>query len=269
MKAWLLPILVLLVVLALLFPRSLPRLFRKAGRQVGDIGRMGRELATGEEIDQSPLAKYEVKAGELVAMRVLAENPVASDPAMQEHVRAIGARIAEHTLRRQIPYRFTVVEAKEPNAFAVPGGSVFVTRPLVELCQGDVNALACVLGHEVVHIDQRHAIRSLAARTAARTGFQVLTLGRGAILGRLAGGMQELIVQGYRQDQELEADLYGARLARIAGFDPHGIIALLQRLAEICPDGRVPLTELSQYFKSHPPTSVRLEKLRAALGTAS
>lgn len=265
MKAWLLPILVLLFLLAILFPRSLPRLFRRAGRQVGDLGRMGKELATGEEIDQSPLAKYEVKAGELVAMRVLTDNPISSDAALQERVRSIGARIAEHALRRQIPYRFTVVEAKEPNAFAVPGGSVFVTRPLIDLCEDDVNALACVLGHEIIHIDQRHAIRNLAAKTAARTGLQVLTLGRGAILGRVAGGMQQLIVQGYRQDQELEADLYGARLARLAGFDARGIIALLERLQAAHPDGRGPLAEVFQYFKSHPPTGVRIEKLRAAL----
>ncbi len=261
MKYVLLLVLVLFL-LGIFLPRKLPGLFRRAGRSAGDLGRVGRELATGEETENSPLARYEVKAGHLVEMKVLSEHPFSSDAALQAEIQTIGAKLAAHALRKRIPYRFAVVESAEPNAFAVPGGAVFITRPLIDLCGRRPDPIACVLGHEIIHIDRRHAIRNLAASAAARTGMQILTLGRGAILARVAGGMQELLVQGYRQDQELEADRFGVRIARLAGFDPHGLIELLERLRELRPDGSGPLAEVVQYFKSHPPATVRIEKIR-------
>jgi len=251
---------------AILFPRSIPRFLRRAGRSVGDAGRLGREIATGEEADQSPLARYEARAGEIVALRLLSEHPLSADARLRDEVGAVGARLAAHAQRRQIHYRFQPLESDEPNAFAVPGGNIFITRPLVDLCGGDTGALAGVLAHEIIHIDQRHAVKNLAASAAARTGLQVLTLGRGAILGQIASGMKELLVQGYRQDQEIEADLFGVRLARLAGFDPAGLVRLLERLREPSPDGKGTLAELFQYFRSHPPVDERIARLRRELG---
>jgi predicted Zn-dependent protease len=265
-KYLLLFLLVLLIFGAFLFPRSIPRILGRLGRSTGSLGRAGKELATGEEVEGSPLARYEVRAGEIVEAKLLAEQPLSEDAALQGFVSGIGERLAANAHRKRIPYRFAALESGEPNALAVPGGAVFITRPLVELCGGDPDLVACVLGHEVVHIDRRHAIRNLAASMAVRAGFQVLSLGRGAILSRLAGGMQQLLVSGYRQDQELEADLLGTRLARSAGFDPHGLIALLERVRALRPEGSGPLAEITQYFKSHPPIAVRIENLRREVG---
>lgn len=267
LKYFFLPVLILLLV-AIIFPRVIPRIFRRLGRSVGDVGRVGKELATGEELEKSPLAKYEAKAGEIVALRLLSEHPLSADPRLQSQVREIGERLASGAQRQQIHYRFQPLESDEPNAFAVAGGNIFITRPLLTLCGDDVDALACVLAHEVIHIDQRHAVKNLAASAVARTGLNIFTLGRGAILGKIAGSMKDLMVQGYRQDQELEADLYGVRLARLAGFDPRGLIRLLERLRELRPDGKGPIAEAFQYFRSHPPIEERLDRLRRALETA-
>ncbi|MBI4603162.1 MAG: M48 family metalloprotease [Planctomycetes bacterium] len=263
-------ILIALALLAILwlvlFPRRIPGLFRRAGRRVGELGTLGKELATGEEAEDSPLARYELRAGEIVAARLLARHALAGDAGLQASVAGLGARLAQHALRRQVLYRFSVLQSDEPNAFAVPGGSVFITSGMVELCGEEPQRIAGVLAHEIVHIDRCHAVRSLAASMAVRAGFHVLSLGRGAILARLAGGIEALLTQGYAQDRELEADLLGARLARLAGYDPRGLIDVLERVRALAPDGRGPLAQVLQYFRSHPPVDLRIARLRAEVG---
>jgi predicted Zn-dependent protease len=251
--------------LALLFPRAIPGLLRRLGRSLRSAGQVGKEAITGEEVEHSPLARYEVRAGEMVALKVLAEHPAIPDAALQEAVGEVGRLLARHAARREIPYRFTAVAGEEPNAFAVPGGAVFITRPLLELCAGDTDSLAGVLGHEVVHIDRRHALHQLARSAAVRGGIRLLTLGRGMLAARLATGMRELLVQGYRREQELEADLLGSRLAARAGFDPRGLVRLLERLERARPDGTGPLAEAYSYFRSHPPVRERIGELERAL----
>jgi predicted Zn-dependent protease len=219
-------------------------------------------MLTGEEVKHSPLARYEARAGEIVALKLITDFPLVRDEEAQRRVDAVGRRLAAQALRKEIPYRFAVVAAAEPNAFAVAGGNIFITRPLLELCGGGADCLAGVLGHEVIHVDQRHALRQLATSVAVQGGMRIFSLGGGAILARLVGGMEQLLVQGYRQDQEFEADRFGSRLARLAGFDPRGLEALLERLAKEHPDGTGPLAEISSYFKSHPPIRARIARLR-------
>lgn len=266
----LIALLVLFILCLFFYPGILPRLLRRLGRTTGDVGRMGKELVTGEEVEGSPLARHEVRAGEMVALKVLTENPTSPDEALQSHIGEIGARLAQHARRKHIPYRFMVLDSDEPNAFAVPGGSVFITRPLIELCANEPDTIACVLGHEIIHIDRLHAIRTLAASTVVQTGFRIVSLGRGALLSRMVGGIQDLLVKGYRHDQELEADLFGSRLAGLAGFNPRGLTLLLEQLRQAQARQHTgkegAMAELFQYFKSHPPLSMRLTKLREELG---
>jgi len=260
----------ILFLFALFFPRRVPRLLRRTGRVAGDVGRAGQEFVTGVEVRGSPLARYEVRAGKIVALRILTLNALSPDVTLQARVRDIGGRLAAHAQRHEIPYQFSVLESGEPNAFAVPGGSIFITRRLLDLCDDRGDCVAGVLGHEVIHVDRFHAIRTLAATTAVRTGFHVLSLGRAAILSRIAGGMEDLLVKGYRQDQELEADIFGVRIARLAGFDPLGFVELLRRLREVQPEAGGRLEAILGYFRTHPSLDVRIENLRkeiARLGT--
>lgn len=290
-------ILGVLVLLALIAPRRFPRLLRRIGRLFGDTARMGREIATGEEVEGSPLARYEAQAGALLEEKILREHRLTADPELSMRVGAIGERLARHARRRQIPYRFRVIDAPEPNAFAVPGGAVFVTSALVALC-GEAPAgasateglehagsarpsdllsegarpaealpddsLAGVIGHEIIHIDRGHAIRNTAAAFALQSGVRLLLLGKGLLLSRIAASVESMLVQGYRQDQEFEADLFGSRIATLAGFHPGGLSRLLRHLRAYAPEEKGPLSQVAQYFQSHPPVDERLAKLRAA-----
>ena len=149
--------------------------------------------------------------------------------------------------RRQ--FHFSLVRASVSNAYALPGGFVFITEPLVDLCAQDPDELAFLLGHEMGHVIRGHARSQLTARTFLN-----------AVTARLAGAglmLRQLLNQGYSRELELEADGEGARLAVAAGFDPRAAARALQRLAR----GASGNAGLMEYFSSHPPLAERVRKL--------
>ena len=257
---------VVLLSILLFFPRALPRLLRRAGRTLRNVGRVGTEVASGEEEPGSALARYEVQAGELVLLKIMRSVCPCEDSTIQEEIESLGARLVGGARRREIPYRFQVIEDQEPNAFAVPGGAVFVTRRLTDLCQGNRDAIASIVGHEIAHIDLRHAVYNLGARAAARASVKVLTLGRQTVLRHLAGQIEDLLVQGYRRDQEFDADQRGAELAAAAGYDPRGFAHILRSLERLHPEKDTPFWQVYRYFRSHPPLGERIAKLESRFG---
>lgn len=252
----LIPIIVIVVLVWLLFFNhgGIPGFGRRTGRKVRDLRQAGAELLDGEEVEGSPLARYEFQAGRAVTARILTEHPLAGEADMQKRVLRIGRRLAEGSARNEIRYRFAVLEDSEPNAMAIPGGSIFVTRGLVELCDDD-DVLAGILSHEIAHIDLRHAARTLATRAVAKTGLRLLTFGRGAIVGQLAGRVEGLVTRGYSRDREIEADRAAIQLADRAGFSRNGLPRLFARLVNSAAEG-------SAYFQSHPPLAERLHELK-------
>jgi predicted Zn-dependent protease len=250
-------LILLALILALLFPAAIPRFFKRLGRSLAGFSRAGQELLTGRGVAGSPLSRYETLAGSTVEKRLLSTHPFTPDPALQSRVGHIGSLLAGGAQRVEIPYRFSVVEAPLPQAYALPGGGVLVSRPLVELCGGDDHQLAGVLAHELAHIDLRHAVRHLAASSAARAGIRILTLGRGGFLARAVGAMESLLESGYQEHEELEADRAAVQLAARAGFDPRAYPYFLRSLLER-------RLETAGYFQNHPPVKRRLRSLGAA-----
>ena len=253
----LIPIIIIVVLVWLLFfnHRGIPALSRRTGRKVRDLKQAGAELVDGEEVEGSPLARYEFQAGRAVTARILTEHPLAGDAAMQKRVLRIGRRLAEGSSRKEIRYRFAVLEDSDPNAMAIPGGSIFLTRGLVELCDDD-DLLAGILSHEIAHIDLRHAARTLATRAVAKTGLRLLTFGRGAVVGQLAGRVEDLVTRGYSRDREIQADRTATRLATRAGFSRNGLARFLASVVNSAVEG-------AAYFQSHPPLAERLYELES------
>ncbi len=149
---------------------------------------------------------------------------------------------------------FSVVAAAVSNAFALPGGFVFVTEPLVDLCGRDEAEIAFFLGHEMAHVLRGHA------RDRLTTGAFL-----NAVTARLPGAgplLRQVLVKGYSQDLELEADREGAGLLVAAGFDPRAALRGLRRLAQEPADN----VGLLEFFSSHPPLAERVRRLEQALG---
>jgi predicted Zn-dependent protease len=169
--------------------------------------------------------------------------------AAQALVEAVGASLAAAVEGSRRTFQFRVVRAGAANAYALPGGFIFITEPLIGLCREDRDEIAFFLGHEIAHVALGHARSQLAANTLLN-----------AVTARLSGAgmlLRELLAKGYSRDLELEADREGARLAAAAGFNPHAPARALQRLAQVSSGD----AGLAEYFSSHPPLAERVGKL--------
>jgi predicted Zn-dependent protease len=169
--------------------------------------------------------------------------------ASQALVDAVGSRLAAAVKDPRREFHFGVVVAATSNAFALPGGFVFITEPLVHLCGRDEAEIAFFLGHEMAHVLGGHAKDQLTTSTFLN-----------AVTARLAGAglmLHQVLAKGYSRDLELEADHEGAALVVAAGFDPSAAVRGLRRLAQASTDSAGPL----EFFSSHPPLDERVRRL--------
>ena len=189
------------------------------------------------------------------------------DAAMQDYLQSLGTRVAAKTHRR-LPWTFHYIPSPGfVNAFALPGGQVFVGEGLIRL-MGSEDALAAVLGHEVEHIDLGHCAER------AQTDARIRQLG---VLGDIAGFPMEIFMAGYSKEQELEADRNGTTLAVQAGYSYTGILQLFDSFTRLESGGenattksggpiseavQLSLATLSGYLASHPPSRQRSESIR-------
>jgi len=185
------------------------------------------------------------------------------DPELEAYVTSVGERLLQVVEPRGIKYQFKVVDSPEVNAFALPGGYIYVNRGMLAELNSEAE-LAGVLGHEIGHVAGRHAARQMTRSL----GYQVLTLGLiglGAAagakehvgqLGMVMGQLFQMILLGYSRDFELEADDFGLRVASKAGYDPQVIIGFHKRLR------LKERLEGSGYhgFSTHPDTAERIVK---------
>jgi predicted Zn-dependent protease len=193
---------------------------------------------------------------------------LAQDPALNRYVEALGRSLAAYSPRQDVAYTFQIVEMEEPNAFALPGGHIFVSRGLLLLANTEAE-LAHVLGHEIGHV---------AARHAAKLDAHVKTLGIATLLGNiLSGGEEETHASEtaganpfarYARDQERQADSIGQQIAAQAGIDPGGMARFLTALDNY--------TKLNQgfsmpqtYWSTHPATRERMAEAAALAQTAA
>src|SRR6185369_12916072 len=171
----------------------------------------------------------EQELGDAEAKNVAATMGLVDDPRLTGYVRAIGDRLAKFSPRTDVAYTFYIVDMPEPNAFALPGGYVYVSRGLLALTNSE-DELAGVLGHEIAHVAARHAVRRVtrAAPLAIVTGLGAALTGivsptLGDLVGGVGGFAGALVLAPYSRGQENEADRLGQEFSAAAGWDPAGL----------------------------------------------
>jgi predicted Zn-dependent protease len=183
----------------------------------------------------------DAQVGEESARSMAAEMGVIDDPELNAYVEAIGRRMIPFAPRRNFDYTFHIVDQAAPNAFALPGGYIYVSRGLLTLVNSE-DELACVIGHEITHAAERHA----AGRQEYMRRMNPLSMGY----------MRAGKVAAYGRDQERDADRGGQMIAARAGFDPLGMATFLQDM-----DAMERLTigwsRLPNFFASHPTSPER------------
>ena len=181
------------------------------------------------------------KVGKEADVNVTEGLGIVDDPELTALVNQIGQRLARHAPRGRFQYHFAIVDQAAPNAFALPGGYIYVSRGLLALTNSE-DELANVIGHEIVHVAARHA----AARQAVIRGLP------GPIKYFAQGH-----IAGYSRNQEREADRLGQGLAGVAGYDPQGMADFLKDL-EFTERLRLGSSRLPGFFDTHPATAERV-----------
>lgn len=208
----------------------------------------------------------EIEIGRQLAAVLLGSKPLHRDVALQRYVNRLGRWIALQSTRPQLPWTFGVLDDPGFNAFAAPGGYVFVTKGLVD--RVDEAELAGILAHEITHVTGKHHLQALSAKARSGLATQLIAsqlrsnLG-GAISAQMLALGRDLYSSGLDQGDEFESDRLGVALAARAGFDPYGLPAVLQQLRTAAPEN--PLFTLT--LSTHPPAQQRLEQLEVAMGT--
>ena len=202
----------------------------------------------------------EIAIGRDVASRLLGAAPLVPNPGLQRYVNHVGRWLAAQTERPDLPWQFGVLDAPEVNAFAVPGGTVFITRGLLERMKSEAE-LAGVLGHEIVHVLKKHHLKAIqkGAQTAL-AGDAMSTAIRdraGPARDKLIAFGTEMYSRGLDKSDELEADRLGVVLAARAGYDAYGLPSVLQTLQAMSAQD----SALALMFKTHPAPGERLDAI--------
>lgn len=210
----------------------------------------------------------EIEMGQQGAHDVEQSIGLVDDAALQSYVHAIGTAMAAQSERPNLPWTFRVVDDPTPNAFAFPGGYIFVTRGLLGL-MGSEAELAGVIGHEIGHVTARHSVTLISRSQLAQLGLGIgsILVPQIAQLGQLAGAGLQLLFLSYGRDAERQADDLGFRYALQQNYDVRQMIDVfeaLRRSSEAA--GQSPLPT---WLASHPYPEERIERIQQTLATLS
>jgi predicted Zn-dependent protease len=183
------------------------------------------------------------------------------DAALQDYVDMVGQRVAARS-DRDMPYEFDLLRSDVPNAFALPGGKIYITAGLMSDMENE-RELAAVLAHEVAHVAQKHNVAALERQLGASVLLELASAALGGTEGQIAevaGGVVAGMVQlRYSRNAEYEADTFGIRYMERAGYNPWGMIELLTTLKNLSDSEPGSFAEM---FSTHPLTSKRIEEAR-------
>ena len=213
----------------------------------------------------------EISMGRRADADVRKQYKVYESKALQDYVNSVGQELARKSHRSNLKYHFTVLDTPEINAFALPGGYVYITRGILAYLNSEAE-LAAVLGHEIGHVTARHGVRQASAAQAANIGLTITSIfvpeintSVGQNLSNILGGA---LLSGYGREHELEADRLGAQYLARTGYDPKAMIRVIDVLkhqelfdAEIAKqEGREP-RHYHGLFASHPDNDTRLQQV--------
>jgi predicted Zn-dependent protease len=225
-------------------------------KQKVDLRQLGQTLLTGYSPEE------ETRIGRQVAGNLLGAVPLVRDDKLQNYVNLVGNWVALQSGRKDISWRFGVLDTEDINAFAAPGGYVFLTKGLYRRLNNEAE-LAGVLAHEIAHVTQKHHLKVL--KQSSVIGALGQTAGRKAkdsdpVVQNLIGNGAEIMARKLDKNAEYEADRVGIVFAARSGYEPWGLPSVLQDMAGLpARDSRTSLL-----YKTHPHPADRL----AALGEA-
>lgn len=206
----------------------------------------------------------EVILGKDTAASLEQQYGVYRNPEAQQRLEKFGKEMVAVSGRTALNYHFNILNTKEINALAVPGGWVYATRGLMEEKLAD-DELAFVMGHEVAHIAKRHGVKQLEQGLGLSLAFGLI-FDRSATTQALVSNLLQLLLQsGYSREHESEADRTAVTYMLQTGHDPRGGVVFLKRLQAL---HQSKPSQLDRWFATHPPIDKRIAALEEDIATA-
>ena len=209
--------------------------------------------------------QQEVELGTQYAQQINAQLPIVSDPEVNRYINVLGDSIAKLSDERNLEWRFYIVDSREVNAFAVPGGFIYVNRGLIERSR-NLSMLAGVLGHEIGHVIERHSVEQMQKMQQAQLGVGlacVLTrICQNQATGTLIDIAGTAVFAKFSRDDEREADAVGIQYVTRAGIDPRGIPAMFRVLLD---ERNRQSSAVDGWFSTHPLEEERIAETEAMI----
>jgi predicted Zn-dependent protease len=233
-------------------------LFYNLGKRAGPKVRKAKWAWQSITASEADTIKAEHEVGKDLACEI--RNQLGLDTELQsgQLLSEVGSHLAVHVTNKLRTFSFEAVKCSEPNAFALPGGFIFVTRSLLELCDWNSDQVAFILAHEMAHVIRGHAMDRIVAGSAIAAGAKAASI-RGLLNTWLGNVGVKFLKSAYSQDMELEADTLATRLATAAGYDANGPKQLFSSLKKLDESDKQP--DFWNYFSSHPTFEVRINNI--------
>lgn len=231
------------------------KLFYRLGKIAGPSVRKAKWFWQTATNSQAEAIKAEYEVGRDMAADVRRSLGTDPDRRTGEILDEVGCRLAGYVADKLHSFSFESVNSPVPEAFCLPGGFIFVSRAIVELCQANKDEIAFILAHEMTHVIRGHVMERMISNSAIAAASRASPI-RDVLSACLREAGAKFLQSAYSQDQELEADKLAVHLVAAAGYDPRGSIRFFQRLAK-----SIDQSNLGDYFSSHPSCKARIENI--------
>lgn len=237
-------------------------LFYNLGRKTGRSMRKGKWVYNNYFGTKEEAIRAEYAAGKELAAQMETEIIACKDTTLQMRINTIGQKLVSKVKKKERRFSFTVYDSAETNAFALPGGFIFISSGILKLCNYDDDEIAFILAHEMVHIVSGHPLKRIMTTQSLNVISNAIRTG--GVIGNLAKQtIKSLIESNYSQENEFAADLYGVQLIISAGFNARAGLGLFQNLHDSSND-----KNKFDYFSIHPPIVERKARIERYLNKA-
>ena len=229
-----------------------------------NVGSAASAAAHAHEAYREIPEAEEIEMGKDIAAGLLGAAPLAKSPEQEIYVNNLGRWLALHSSRPDLPWHFGILEVDTVNAFATPGGNVFVSRGLLMRVHSE-SELAGILAHEISHVALKHHLSDIQKNAQKNLALDLASVKSGGLAGEAARAVARVGLEGYvrglSREDELAADRMGVVIAARAGYEPYGLVAVLQSLAAMPQDDAA----LGFFLKTHPSPTDRLAALESEM----
>ena len=233
------------------------KFFRYLGHKAGPGIRKGKWIYNSFFADKEKALESEHLVGKELSLKVFAEYQAINDAHTVEILENTHQQLVRCLTNKKRKFEFRVINSEELNAFALPGGFIFITGGLLNLCKDEPGQMAYIFSHEIMHVILKHPLNRILSNFSLKV-LENFVRTRGAVGGLAKQAITGFLRNGYSQENELEADRYAIQLMLYAGFDKQAAIEVLRKLEDVS----TKRSELFNYFSSHPSIEDRITNIQ-------